>query len=261
MSLRDLIRNSRVNEPVWLGYAIIAMIGYLLANPFDWTILFIIGVSIFLSTAAIYQMNNIFDCENDKDVASGKNMVACGKVTKQQAFLFGIILYILSILVVYPFSHISAMILLLINLWGCFLYSAPPIRLKTRPPFDLLSHMVFWGALFVPFGAFLGRNFNINLLPVSVFFLFLSLSFQSYNLLRDYEVDLSTNTRTSAVKYGKQKIMNLYRLSLILSLSMLALITFLRLVNDHMLLYLYLILFGNYLLKHRQDIKVIDIRL
>jgi len=83
-----------------------------------------------------------------------------------------------------------------------FIYSARPIRLKTRPILDFLSHAFSFGVLIVLFGnSCAGREPNFYfLLAVAT----CSMAFELRNHLEDYEEDKKAGVRTSAVFLGEE---------------------------------------------------------
>lgn len=82
-----------------------------------------------------------------------------------------------------------------------YIYSAPPIRLKTRPPLDSLAN-----AGYVLGPAMLGFSYggSIISMPPQVFWIagFVA-SIHAFSTLTDYETDKKIGDTTFAIEYGK----------------------------------------------------------
>ncbi len=92
------------------------------------------------------------------------------------------------------------------------IYSAPPFRLKEKPPLDLISHAFFFGCQLFLHGYFtLNMNFNWSLEIVKILFLIsiYSLILQLRNHIEDYHYDLKANYKTIAIKLGLSKSLKL----------------------------------------------------
>ncbi|MHA2322607.1 MAG: UbiA family prenyltransferase, partial [Candidatus Thorarchaeota archaeon] len=96
-----------------------------------------------------------------------------------------------------------------------YLYSAPPLRLKSRYPFDILSHGFFFGALILLFPVIVfGPITNaVLLLTVSVFFL--SILIELWNHISDYESDMKAMLKTTVCVLGLERSV---KIAMVLSL-------------------------------------------
>ncbi len=84
-----------------------------------------------------------------------------------------------------------------------FVYSAPPWRLKIRPPFDVVSAGIM--GFFAPFA--LGYSFvdDAMALPFQAYyFTCCVMGFHAFSTIMDYDVDKRSGDRTFAVAYGKR---------------------------------------------------------
>jgi 4-hydroxybenzoate polyprenyltransferase len=84
-----------------------------------------------------------------------------------------------------------------------YVYSAPPWRLKTRPPLDVISAGIL--GFFAPFA--LGYSFvdDATVLPLQAYyFTCCVMGFHAFSTIMDYDVDKRVGDRTFAVAYGKR---------------------------------------------------------
>jgi len=84
-----------------------------------------------------------------------------------------------------------------------YVYSAPPWRLKIRPPFDVVSAGIM--GFFAPFA--LGYSFvdDAMALPFQAYyFTCCVMGFHAFSTIMDYDVDKRSGDRTFAVAYGKR---------------------------------------------------------
>ena len=84
-----------------------------------------------------------------------------------------------------------------------YVYSAPPWRLKTRPPLDVVSAGIM--GFLAPFGLGFGFVDNAAALPIQAYyFTFCVMGFHAFSTIMDYEVDKKAGDTTFAVAYGKR---------------------------------------------------------
>jgi len=84
-----------------------------------------------------------------------------------------------------------------------YVYSAPPWRLKTKPPFDVVSAGIL--GFFAPFA--LGYSFvdNATALPLQAYyFTCCVMGFHAFSTIMDHDVDELIGDRTFSVAYGKR---------------------------------------------------------
>ena len=84
-----------------------------------------------------------------------------------------------------------------------YVYSAPPWRLKIRPPFDVVSAGIL--GFFAPFA--LGYSFvdDATALPLhAYYFTCCVMGLHAFSTIMDYDVDKRSGDRTFAVAYGKR---------------------------------------------------------
>jgi 4-hydroxybenzoate polyprenyltransferase len=194
------------------------------SRPFLWPLapfIFLVGIvysKAILSMPAVLEMalltfplcfitfgiNDVYDYYSDK-LNPRKNTYE-GFVLKPKYHPFVIkiallmsTLLILSSLLTLNLGNIFSMILLLLT---TYFYSAKPIRLKEKPPFDSLSN-----GLMILFAFFLGYSLGKSLLSIEPKIIMLGLcvsGVHAYTTIMDYTVDKKTKTRTFSVVFGKR---------------------------------------------------------
>jgi 4-hydroxybenzoate polyprenyltransferase len=170
------------------------------------------GINLFLFSLplgfVLFGVNDVFDYESDR-LNPRKNTLFGTTLPKP---LHSVVLktsIFLSILI-FGFSLITGNWLNIIctglGLIFAFLYSVPPLRLKTKPPLDILSNIVGFFSLFLAGfsygGTFLDffRIIGWTNIWVGVFLLF-AIGVQSS--LADYHEDLLAGDKTIAVRLGR----------------------------------------------------------
>ena len=92
-----------------------------------------------------------------------------------------------------------------------YLYSVPPIRLKTKPPLDLLCDGLGYISIFLS-GYWINATIHSMAVPnikiIFVILLFIS-GLHAFCRLQDYKYDKIANDKTIAVKYGLLKTSSL----------------------------------------------------
>jgi 4-hydroxybenzoate polyprenyltransferase len=190
---------TRINE-YYANNLCLTMLGTILnpkLGPMDMLALFTANI---LVTMFAFAINDIEDAEDDaKDPAKVKrNPISAKILSKPLAYLFTFIIGALSIVLLLPYGSYSV-ILGIASLVIGFLYSYKPVRLKSMPILDLVSHGLFLGTLelLVVLTAHNVIPGPISLLLVASIFA-LSVSGDLYNEIRDYEVDRETNIKNTA---------------------------------------------------------------
>jgi len=153
----------------------------------------------------LYGINDIYDYESDR-LNPRKNVVEGVKLEKKnhsfvkKASLFMVILLVISSLLTLNITNIFGMFLLL---FFSYFYSAPPLRLKEKPPLDSFSNGIFY--FFAPF--LLGFSFYGTLFDVSSKIYLITLcvvGIHSFSTIMDYSVDKKVGDKTFAVVFGKR---------------------------------------------------------
>jgi 4-hydroxybenzoate polyprenyltransferase len=161
-----------------------------------------------------FAVNDYFDAPFDgTDVAKGqRNFFVQVHFTRlQAAIIFGAIsLGLAALFAQFGLRGIAIMACGLFAIWA---YSAPPLRLKSRPVFDLLMHMAFVQTFpFIACIALLGLQWTLLDTALVSIFMLTSFSAQLEQQIRDYAVDLETD-RNFTTTFGAPTSSFLLKLS------------------------------------------------
>ncbi len=194
MVIKHLPRLVLNHLDAWGITLIIGMVVLVIHNTFKPELLeipFILAFCYWLGFA----VNDYFDAPFDgQDAAKGQEnfFVQCRVTRRQAAVFFGVVS--IGLLLLFAQFGLKGMMVVTSGLLAIWAYSAPPLRLKSRPVFDLLMHMIFVQTF--PFLACIVLLelawTRLDTALVSVFML-TSLSAQLEQQLRDYAVDLQTD--------------------------------------------------------------------
>lgn len=147
MKILDYIFAARpfLHLPVWSIFLVATYYHHQLSGKSFGLIEFIILFSLTLSAAAAYFINQIYDFESDKlndklgflqkKILTDRNMITANIITS-----------LLSVILIALISNLIFFILLQLLVLG-YIYSAPPLRLKDRPFWGLLSNSYGFGFL------------------------------------------------------------------------------------------------------------------
>jgi len=143
-----------------------------------------------------YWLNDYFDAEYDSldDIKARQNFFVHRTDARRLVILVSVLVFGFSTLVFLFFGWPGA-IVLTINFFIMWAYSAPPLRLKSRPGLDLLAHALFvqtWPYL-VCIWLTMSPWTQLDGILLSIFFL-TSLNGQLNQQIRDFEVDTRTDT-------------------------------------------------------------------
>lgn len=185
-------------------YPFLILFGILSTRTYINLLSIILSISILLLLVAAFVINDVEDAEDDaKDPKKvNRNPISPGIIKKSEGYIFYFGLNILALLPLI-FINLHLLTLGLVTAIVGYIYSCKPLRLKSRPLVDVLSHGFFLaGAQVLMFG----------LLPVSVFdnktiltfiglYLF-SMGGDLYNELRDWVVDREVGLKNSSSFLG-----------------------------------------------------------
>ena len=203
-SFKAYLRMLRIRD--WLGYFLIAILGYIIFTELDTyileTILFCGLISLYLGFS--FSINNCFDIKEDLMVMKKNNPIAMGELSQMEGIIFslslaliGMFLALLRGLNVFLFSSILVFL--------SFSYSSPPFRLKSKPFLDLISHGLFFGSLLFLFPSVFFKEISfLNVLIATSIFHF-SMILELRNGIEDYEGDRKAGLRTTACTLGLSK--------------------------------------------------------
>ncbi|OFV67438.1 MAG: UbiA prenyltransferase [Candidatus Syntrophoarchaeum caldarius] len=204
-------QNFRVID--WRTYIAMALFGYIIAGGvaviFDLPTLFLVlTTSLYLAFA--FSVNNCFDLK--EDIKSGKknNPIAVGLIGFREALIISLSTAVLGGVISYIYFGGIASVIFILLLILAFAYSAPPLRLKAHPPFDTISHGLFFGSLLFLYGyAILAAPSSVVLLIALSIFVY-SITIELKNHINDYESDLAAGTITTACWLGIERTKQLF---------------------------------------------------
>jgi 4-hydroxybenzoate polyprenyltransferase len=172
-------------------------------------------LSVFLIVYYGFALNNRYDTWLD---TPEKNPISAGEVTLVEAVAVEIAFLVLIALTTFFLSSVNR-VLALALLTIYVTYSIEPVRVKGKPPFDLVWHMLM-GGIPVAMG-------YLTYKPVDVVLLLLfgmSCCFyavpQLINQINDYEGDMCGGLKTTAIVVGRERSVKLIVVFLAISFSM-----------------------------------------
>ena len=172
------------------GYFLLAIFGFLLAKGFLSSPgeIFIFWLIVFLFLGFGFSINDCFDQKEDSFDPTKKNPIVLKKISFKRALFFSISLIILG-LILTSFFGLKIFFLSLLAVSIPLFYSAPPLRLKSRPIFDLISHGLFYPLIFIsPFLVFKTEIKPIYFL-ISLSLFYFSIISELRNQWEEFEAD------------------------------------------------------------------------
>lgn len=208
--MRVLARLTRIRA-YWLTlFSIIALI-FLISpqNLFSSRTVIVFLANLFL-TAFVYAFNDVEDATDDYNILEKRkrNPIANSDLTRTQGYLISFLLLLIGFLltlIISPLVFFSGLILAFVG----FFYSWKPVRFKSKPLIDLISHVICLGVLqfFITYLTF--RSFDLLVIPFLMIIIPFSLMVEILFELRDYSVDKKTNIRNTIQKLGRFDIRKL----------------------------------------------------
>jgi 4-hydroxybenzoate polyprenyltransferase len=190
----------------WYAFLCTAILGFVISGgmtgPVVDILIFFLMVSVFLGFS--FSINDSFDIAEDLQKKSRSNPVADGEVSQDQAVTFSYSLALAGIILSAWFGPFVFIYYLGLTLMS-FFYSAPPLRFKSRFPFDLLSHGLFFGSLILLLPAIIFGSLNTGVLLIAISIFFLSVTIELWNHIEDYESDMMARLKTTVCVLGLEK--------------------------------------------------------
>jgi 4-hydroxybenzoate polyprenyltransferase len=169
----------------------------LISSPWSFSLIF---PFIFI-IAAGFTYNAI--CDADKDPIE-KNVIASGNFRKNYALILLVSLIIISLglfLIIYTSKVSLFFFILYIILW--LTYSGLYVRFKESVLAPIIASIVLWvGAPFVILTEYQYFNFDTTVLILGLFFVYIGHEIKHTTV--EYDLDLSYNCKTFAVRFGKK---------------------------------------------------------
>lgn len=243
----------------WLGYFLIATLGYVIFTKLEVclpeTIFFYTLVSLFLGFS--FSINNCFDNKEDSLKTKNNNPVAAEEIGQKEGITFSLVLAFLGMLLsllrgLNVFCFFSILIFLSLS------YSSPPLRLKSRPLLDLISHGLFFGSLLFLFpSVFFSKSSELLHILIAISIFYFSLILELRNHIEDYESDKKSGLRTTVCMLGLDTSKKLtHFLSLLFPLSLLSVFFT---INKHIILFLVITAVFYLMFCTQKSYRVLDI--
>ncbi len=253
INLRSFLRYYRMKD--WRAYLGLGFFGFVVARGFLFPLLdilffLIIGV---LLLAFGFSINNFFDIKEDREKGEVKDLL----IQNKKNFFLSVSPGILALFLSSYFGREIFLFVLVAGLIG-FFYSAPPLRTKSRPFLDLISHGLFAGALIFLFPLLIfspGLTPFYYLIAFSVFYL--SVMLEMRNHWEDYQSDFQVGLRTTACFLGYKNSKNFLKY-LAFFYPLVLFPAFLMLSQNFLFLFLILTYFFLLLFFFKRNFPIID---
>lgn len=172
-------------------------------------------------TAFIYAFNDIEDAADDFKILEKRkrNPIANGDLTRTQGYVISsliLLIGLLLLLIIGPLVFFFGLVLAFVG----FLYSWKPVRFKSMPFIDLISHVICLGVLqfFITYLTF--RSFDTFVIPFLMIIMPFSLMIEIIFELRDFNIDKETNIRNTIQRLERFDIRKLlFALSIIATIG------------------------------------------
>lgn len=212
------IRLTRLNEYIYVLLLTFPLIFLISPEKLFSLITPLIFISNLLITAFGYAFNDIEDADDDyHDIKKMKrNPIASKELSKKNSFFFSILLMSTGLILLYYINR-TVFFLGIINVLIGFFYSWKPIRLKSKPFMDLISHVFFLGAIQFSIIYLALRPLDLHIIPLLTITISVSMMNEIFHELLDYELDKKTQINNT--------IQNLKRTNIKKILIFLSLIT------------------------------------
>ena len=253
LNFKSFLKYYRMKD--WRAYFGLAVLGFVVARGFLAPSLDVLLFSIIvvLLLAFGFSVNNFFDIKEDREKGEIRNLL----VQNKKNFVFSVSPGILALFLSSYFGIEVFLFVLVAGLIG-FFYSAPPLRMKSRPFLDLISHGLFAGALIFIFPLLIFSpgltNFHY-LIAFSIFYL--SVMLETRNHLEDYQSDFRAGLQTTVCLLGYKKSENFLKyLALFYPFPLFW--AFLSLSSGFLFSFLALSIFSLLLFMFKKNYRIID---
>jgi len=153
----------------------------------------------------VYGINDIYDRESDEKNPNKDNIqgTIVKKEEEKQIKIIAMILSAIFILIAFVSKNPEHIILSSLLIFIAYIYSTPPIRMKTKPFLDSIFGSI--GYLFPVFIAFTTHNTLSNIDPSYLLLLLPLIAGHAIFALRDVDHDKKTKMKTIGVFLGKRR--------------------------------------------------------
>lgn len=207
MCIQVLVRLTRIRAYLFTLFSIIALV-FLISpqNLFSSKTVIVFFANLFL-TAFVYAFNDVEDAADDRHILEKRkrNPVSNGDLTKTQGYLISFLLLLIGLFLLLIISPLVFFFGLALAFVG-FFYSWKPVRFKSIPVVDLISHVICLGVLqfFIIYLTF--RSYDLFLIPFLMIIIPSSLMVEIFYESRDFNVDKKTGIRNTIQKLGRFNI-------------------------------------------------------
>jgi 4-hydroxybenzoate polyprenyltransferase len=185
-------------------------------------------ITIILYLAFTFSINNCFDvsCDIHQDLKLKKNPIAMGLVSFREGLAQSLSLAFIGIALAYSWFGVISFILysMLVFLGGA--YSAPPLRFKSIPLVDLISHGLFFGTLLYLYGVSVARIPSSQTMIFGASIFIYSIMLELRNHLDDFQADFISKTKTTVCWIGYANAIRLLHVLLLIHWAFLVMISF-----------------------------------
>jgi len=170
-------------------------------------------VTIIFYLAFTFSINNCFDikCDAHKGTKIKRNPIAAGHITFREGLILSLCMAFTGLVLSYLWFDENCFLVYFMMLLLGGAYSAPPLRLKSVPLMDLLSHSLFFGALLYLYGLLSNGGINLQAASLAASVSLYSIILELRNHLEDYEADLNSETKTTVCYIGYDRSRRLLR--------------------------------------------------
>ena len=202
--MRVLARLTRI-KAYWLTlFSIIALI-FLISpqNLFSSRTVIVFLANLFL-TAFVYAFNDVEDATDDYNILEKRkrNPIANSDLTRTQGYLISFLLLLIGLpllLIISPLVFFSGLVLAFVG----FFYSWKPVRFKSMPFIDLISHIICLGVFHFLIFYLTFRFFDLFVIPFLMIIIPFSLMVEIFFELGDFNVDKKTNIKNTVQRLGR----------------------------------------------------------
>jgi len=203
----------RLLRPIaWITFLLPFSVGFGLgvtskSNPIHIIFAFIAFIS---WMSFCFVVNAIADKEVDKlhngrskDMNLAYQPLVTREITEKEALYLGAIFLFSSLIFAWLISPLFFLLIIIVDVFG-YIYSMPPMRLKSKPIGDILCNALSAGAIFIA-GLSIGGS---NMDPIIILGVFVMASnFYIPTVVTDHAFDKKAGLATSAVFFGPKKIL------------------------------------------------------
>jgi 4-hydroxybenzoate polyprenyltransferase len=210
-NLKSYLKLLRVRD--WRGYFLITLFGFLISKGFLFPLrdIILFFVIVLLLLAFGFSINVCFDLKEDKYVKEIANPIVNKEIKLKNSLFLSISLGILALGLSITFG-MKIFLFCLVGILIGFFYSVPPLRFKSRPILDLISHGLFAGALlFIAPLLIFDQELTLFYFLIAFSIFYLSILAELRNHIEDYKADKIAGLKTTVCILGQEKSQNLLK--------------------------------------------------